>query len=105
MRVIGIAGVPRQHADQLRAAHEAAHLRWLIPLAFLGIVGWLVWRGVDEFDLPELQRTLLDVPTLPALGVALLALVSVAFTGLIDVVIARWLDPSHGGINLGFPQN
>ena len=20
-------------------------------------------------------------------------------------VTARWLDPSHGGINLGFPQN
>ena len=21
------------------------------------------------------------------------------------VVTSRWLDPSHGGINLGFPQN
>ena len=21
------------------------------------------------------------------------------------VVTARWLDPSHGGLNLGFPQN
>ena len=21
------------------------------------------------------------------------------------VVTTRWLDPSHGGINLGFPQN
>ena len=71
-----------------------AHLRWFIPVAFLAVVGWLVWRGVDEFDLPELQRTLLDVPTLPAIGVALLALVSVAFTGLIDVVIARWLSLS-----------
>jgi malonate-semialdehyde dehydrogenase (acetylating)/methylmalonate-semialdehyde dehydrogenase len=20
-------------------------------------------------------------------------------------ITARWLDPSHGGINLGFPQN
>ncbi len=68
-----------------------AHLRHLVPLAFLLVVGWLVWRGVDEFNLPDLQRTLLDVPTLPAIGVALLALASVAFTGLIDVVIARWL--------------
>ncbi|MGY4781665.1 methylmalonate-semialdehyde dehydrogenase, partial [Rhodococcus opacus] len=21
------------------------------------------------------------------------------------VVTTRWLDPSHGGLNLGFPQN
>ena len=21
------------------------------------------------------------------------------------VVTSRWLDPSHGGVNLGFPQN
>jgi len=21
------------------------------------------------------------------------------------VITSRWLDPSHGGINLGFPQN
>jgi phosphatidylglycerol lysyltransferase len=68
-----------------------ARMRWLVPVAFLVLVGWLVWRGVDAFDLPEIQRTLLAVPTLPALGIALLALTSVAFTGLIDVVIARWL--------------
>ncbi len=68
-----------------------AHLRWLVPIAFLVLVGWLVWRGVGEFDLPELQRTLLGVPTLPALGVGLLALIAVAFTGLVDVAIARWL--------------
>jgi phosphatidylglycerol lysyltransferase len=69
----------------------AAHLRWLLPLAFLALVGWLVARGIDEFDLPEMQRTLLDVPTGSALGIGLFALVAVAFTGLIDVAIARWL--------------
>jgi malonate-semialdehyde dehydrogenase (acetylating) / methylmalonate-semialdehyde dehydrogenase len=21
------------------------------------------------------------------------------------VITSRWLDPSHGGLNLGFPQN
>ncbi|MDR2011452.1 MAG: bifunctional lysylphosphatidylglycerol flippase/synthetase MprF [Rhodanobacter sp.] len=69
----------------------AAHLRWLLPLAFLALVGWLAARGIDEFDLPEMQRTLLDVPTGPAIGIGLLALAAVAFTGLIDVAIARWL--------------
>lgn len=66
-------------------------LRWALPLGLLVLVAMLVWHGVDSFDLPQLQRTLLAVPTLPAIGVALLALASVAFTGLIDLLIARWL--------------
>ena len=66
-----------------------SRLRWLVPIAFLVLVGWLLLRGIDEVDLPEMQRTLLAVPTLPALAIALLALFAVAFTGLIDVVIAR----------------
>jgi phosphatidylglycerol lysyltransferase len=85
-----------------------AHLRWLVPIAFLLLVGWLVWLGVDEFDLPEIQRTLLDVPTLPAVGVGLLALAAVAFTGLIDVVIARWLGlavPTGDMLRLAFVAN
>jgi malonate-semialdehyde dehydrogenase (acetylating)/methylmalonate-semialdehyde dehydrogenase len=24
---------------------------------------------------------------------------------LAEIITSRWLDPSHGGINLGFPQN
>ncbi|GAA0716164.1 bifunctional lysylphosphatidylglycerol flippase/synthetase MprF [Dokdonella soli] len=86
----------------------AARLRWLVPIAFLALVGWLVVRGIDEFDLPEMQRTLLDVPTWPALGIALLALVAVAFTGLIDVVIARWLGmhvPTREVFRLAFVAN
>ncbi|HEY0233301.1 MAG TPA: bifunctional lysylphosphatidylglycerol flippase/synthetase MprF [Dokdonella sp.] len=77
--------------DQAAASGWGAYLRWLVPIAFLLLVGWLVVRGINEFNLPEMQRTLLEVPTLPALGVALLALIAVAFTGLIDVLIARWL--------------
>ena len=70
----------------------AARLRLVVPLAFLAVVGWLVVREIgSDFDLPQMQRTLIGVPTLPAIAVALLALSSVAFTGLIDVAIARWL--------------
>ena len=72
-------------------SHWPARLRWLVPIAFLILVGWLVMRGIDEFNLPEMQRTLLEVPTLQAIGVGALALFAVAFTGLIDVLIARWL--------------
>jgi len=69
-----------------------ARLRWLVPLGFLALTGWLLWRELDhQFDLPEIQRTLLDVPTLPALGIAALALVSVLFTGLVDGLIGNWL--------------
>ena len=83
-------------------------LRWLLPIAFLVLVGWLLVQGIDEFDLPQLQRTLLDVPTAPALGVALLALFAVAFTGLVDVVIARWLKLGLGArdvLRLAFVAN
>ena len=70
-----------------------ARLRWLVPLAFLVVTGWLLWREVGtQFDLPEIQRTLLDVPTLPALAIALLALFAVAFTGLVDGLIGHWLS-------------
>lgn len=68
-----------------------ARLRWLIPLAFLLLIGWLLVRGIDEFDLAEMQRTLLEVPTLIACSIGALALFAVAFTGLVDVAIARWL--------------
>ena len=30
---------------------------------------------------------------------------SVAFFTREKAITSRWLDPSHGGINLGFPQN
>src|SRR4029079_8347472 len=46
---------------------------------------------LDEFPLPDIQKTLLDVPTLPMLGVGALALFAVAFTGLVDWLIGRWL--------------
>jgi phosphatidylglycerol lysyltransferase len=69
-----------------------ARLRWLVPIAFLTITGWLLWRELaHEFDLPEIQRTLIDVPTLPALGIAALALIAVAFTGVVDGLIGHWL--------------
>src|SRR4051794_1892017 len=69
-----------------------ARLRVAIPVVFLITVGWLVVREIgSDFDLPQMQRTLIGVPTLPAIGVALLALSAVAFTGLVDVAIARWL--------------
>ncbi|WP_347262347.1 phosphatidylglycerol lysyltransferase domain-containing protein, partial [Rudaea sp.] len=67
-------------------------LRRLVPLAFLVLTGWLLWREVGtQFDLPEVQRTLLDVPTVAALAIALLALFAVAFTGLVDGLIGHWL--------------
>ena len=85
-----------------------AYLRWLVPLAFLVLIGWLLVRGISEFNLQEMQRTLLEVPTLPALGVAALALFAVAFTGSIDVVIARWLGvpmPVREVLRLAFVAN
>ncbi len=86
-----------------------ARLRWLVPAAFLGIVGWLLWREIGhQFDLPEIQRTLLDVPTLPSLGVALLALLAIGFTGFVDVLIGRWLGLGLRGrdyLRLSFVAN
>jgi phosphatidylglycerol lysyltransferase len=68
-----------------------AKLRWVLALVFLGVTGWLLYREVGEMPLADIQHTLLDVPTLPALGVAALALIAVAFTGFVDVLVARWL--------------
>jgi phosphatidylglycerol lysyltransferase len=86
----------------------SARLRWLVPLAFLALTGWLVWRELDGFDLKEMQRTLIAVPTLPALGIALAALAAVIATGLVDVVIARWLGiavPAREMLRLAFVAN
>ena len=86
----------------------SARLRWLVPIAFLVLVAWLLVRGVSEFNLQEMQRTLLEVPTLAALGIAALALAAVAFTGLIDVTIARWLGiavPAREMLRLAFVAN
>jgi phosphatidylglycerol lysyltransferase len=66
-------------------------LRWCIPLAFLALVAWLVVREIDSLDLLAMQRSLLRMPLLPTLGIAALALAAVAFTGFIDVILARWL--------------
>jgi len=71
-----------------------ARLRWIVPSAFLALTGWLLWQQIGAFPLIEVQRALLDVPTLPALGVAALAVFGVAFTGLVDFLIARWLSLS-----------
>jgi len=84
-------------------------LRWLVPVLFLALTGWLLWRELDhQFDLPEIQRTLLDVPTLPALGIAALALLAVAFTGLVDGAIGGWLKlglPLRDYLRLSFVAN
>jgi phosphatidylglycerol lysyltransferase len=68
-----------------------ARLRWMVPSTFLALTAWLLAREAGEFNLPEIQRTLLDVPTLPALAVAALSALSVAFTGCVDLLIGRWL--------------
>lgn len=68
-----------------------ARLRWIVPCAFFGLAAGLLWRESGEFPLADIQRTLIGVPTLPALGVAALAVFAVAFTGTVDWLIARWL--------------
>jgi len=79
------------------AAHKPAtrgllaRLRWLVPCGFLVLTAWLVWHEFDSFDRVNMQSTLLAVPTLPALGIAALALFGVTITGLVDLLIARWL--------------
>jgi len=78
------------------SGHEPGHgwlarLRWLVPLVFLGVTVWLVWRELSGFDARELQRTLLHVRTRDAVLAAALSLFAVAFTGSVDWVIARWL--------------
>src|SRR5690242_20220275 len=71
------------------ATNALARLRWIIPSAFLLLTAWLLWNEIGAFPLVEVQRALLDVPTLPALGVAALAVFGVAFTGMVDFLIAR----------------
>ena len=83
-------------AAEHAASSRFARLRWILPLGFLSLTGWLLYREIGELPLPDVQRTLLDVPTLPALGVAALALVSVAFTGFVDFLVARWLKLGIG---------
>ena len=85
-----------------------ARLRWIIPTAFLALTAVLLWHELGAFPLPDLQRTLLAVPTLPALGVAALALFSVTFTGGVDWLIARWLKlglHTHDCLRLAFVAN
>src|ERR1700754_4565075 len=79
------------HASDSAPSSRFGKLRWILALVFLGVTAWLLYREVGELPIPDIQRTLLDVPTLPALGVAALALVAVAFTGFVDVLVARWL--------------
>ncbi|HSX59470.1 MAG TPA: hypothetical protein VLF18_04640, partial [Tahibacter sp.] len=89
--------------DEPAAAPPPCHrtlLRRLVPLAFLALTGWLLWREFASFDLVQVQRTLIAVPTLPALGIALFALFAVAVTGLVDLRIARWLNLDVGGADL-----
>lgn len=97
------------HATTERSAPgRFAKLRWILALAFLSITAWLLYREVGELPLPDIQRTLLDVPTLPALGVAALALFAVAFTGFVDVLVARWLKlglSMSEVLRLGFVAN
>ncbi|MBU6198724.1 MAG: bifunctional lysylphosphatidylglycerol flippase/synthetase MprF [Xanthomonadaceae bacterium] len=77
--------------DSAAAPSTIARLRWIVPIAFLALTAWLLWREAGEFPLADIQRTLIGVPTLPALGVAALALIGVTFTGTVDWLIARWL--------------
>ena len=43
------------NSDHAAASGWGTYLRWLVPIAFLVLVGWLVVRGIDEFNLPEMQ--------------------------------------------------
>jgi phosphatidylglycerol lysyltransferase len=83
-------------ATEHAAPSRFAKLRWILPLGFLSLTGWLLYRELGELPLPDIQSTLLAVPTLPALGVAALALLSVAFTGFVDFLVARWLKLGIG---------
>ncbi|MEO7148965.1 MAG: bifunctional lysylphosphatidylglycerol flippase/synthetase MprF [Rhodanobacteraceae bacterium] len=81
---------PTAHPPTTRRAWLAP-LRWLVPLVFLAVTLWLAGRELAGFDLKTLQRTLLHVRTLHAVIAAALALFAVAFTGSVDIAIARWL--------------
>ncbi|MEP6882939.1 MAG: bifunctional lysylphosphatidylglycerol flippase/synthetase MprF, partial [Dokdonella sp.] len=83
-------------------------LRVLVPISFLALVGWLVFREIDSLDLQAIQRSLLHVPLLPTIGIGALALLAVAFTGLIDLALARWLKldlPTRFVLRLAFVSN
>ena len=68
-----------------------ARLRVAVPLVFLATVVWLVVREIgSDFDLPQTQRTLIDVPTLPAIGVARSRCPRWR-SRVVDVAVARWL--------------
>ncbi len=89
--------------------HPLARLvRTLLPLLFLALAVWLGWQQFSDFDLGQLQRTLIAVPTSRALAVGLLATLAVAFTGFVDVLIARWLGlgvPRRELLRLAFVAN
>lgn len=83
-------------------------LRWCVPVVFLVVVVALAAREIDTFDLPAMQRTLLQVPTVQVFAIALFALAAVAFTGLIDLALARWLHlgmPLREVFRLAFVAN
>ena len=80
-------------SDHDMRSHWRSVLRVCVPVAFLALVGWLVVHEVGSLDLPAMQRTLLQMPLLPTIGIAVFALAAVAFTGLIDVRLAHWLLP------------
>lgn len=95
-------------ADASRSASRLARLRWAVPLGFLALTGWLVWRELAGFDLHRMEHILVHVPTVHAAGMAALALLAVAFTGLIDLRIARWLGigvPAGELLRLSFVAN
>jgi phosphatidylglycerol lysyltransferase len=89
--------------------HFLARFRWVVACVFLGTTAWLLWQQRGSVSLPEIQRTLInDVATLPAIGVAILAVIAVAFTGLVDWLIGRWLGlslPLRDYLRLGFIAN
>src|SRR6185312_4019160 len=100
--------VPAATAEPAGTRLLLARLRWIVPCAFLALTTWLLSRELDQFNLPEVQRTLLEVPTLPAICIGLLALVSVAFTGCVDVAVGRWLKlglHARDYLNLAFVAN
>ncbi|HET6905963.1 MAG TPA: lysylphosphatidylglycerol synthase domain-containing protein, partial [Rhodanobacteraceae bacterium] len=87
-----MTAIPAEEPSGREPGHGwLARLRWLVPVVFLGVTVWLVWRELSGLDARALQRTLLHVPTRDAAFAAALSLFAVAFTGSVDWVIARWL--------------
>ncbi len=91
---------PAENAPTIPRAVWIRALRWLLPLALLVFTFVLAGRELTTFDLRSLQRTLIAMPTPGAIGVAVFALASVAYTGLIDLAIARWLKFPIGTLPL-----